>query len=205
MAQTLEYRKRIPFAVVGSNQIKENPNERDRTFRLSRFRAQLVSERKGPHCPYSGRIRIREYAWGTVEVENLAHNDFVALRDLVIRKNLIDLIEVTKNVHYENFRVRQMSRMPKNSLDKFVALMARLFALAAALMFSNFSDPFTSMEQERKATEQKAEEVRNTKERIFRQKVSQHEEKIDERTAAVSAPSPLSPSKRTLCARGRSF
>jgi len=65
-----------------------------------------------------GRIRIREYPWGTVEVENLAHNDFVALRDMIVRKNLIDLLEVTKNVHYENFRVRQMSRMPKNSLEK---------------------------------------------------------------------------------------
>jgi len=140
-----EYRKRIPFAVIGSDQIKEikpskeKPNERNR------------------------RVRVREYPWGTVEVENLVHNDFLALRDLVVRKNLIDLIEVTKNVHYENFRIRQMSRMPLEN------------------------DPFTQMERQRKDIELKAEETRNAKERIFREKVAEHEKKIAERTAVLDA------------------
>lgn len=31
------------------------------------------------------RVRYREYPWGVVEVENLKHNDFIALRDLIIR------------------------------------------------------------------------------------------------------------------------
>lgn len=86
-----DYHKRIPFAVVGSNHLKEVDRNR--------------------------KVRVREYAWGTVEVENLVHNDFVALRDMVIRNNLIDLIEMTKVVHYENFRVRQMSKNPKEGLD----------------------------------------------------------------------------------------
>lgn len=87
----VDHRNRIPFAVIGSNQLKE------------------VKDRK---------VRVREYAWGTVEVENMAHNDFIALRDIIIRSNLIDLIDVTKNVHYENFRIRQMCKMPKGSLDR---------------------------------------------------------------------------------------
>ncbi|VDK18310.1 unnamed protein product [Anisakis simplex] len=57
-------RERVPFAVIGSNQVKE------------------VNGR---------RIRYREYPWGVVEVENLKHNDFIALRDLIIRcGNLFD-------------------------------------------------------------------------------------------------------------------
>lgn len=77
-----EQRKRIPFAVVGSNQVKK------------------VDEIR--------QVRVREYPWGTVEVENMKHNDFIALRDMVIRNNLIDLIEMTRSVHYENFRIRQI-------------------------------------------------------------------------------------------------
>jgi len=41
------------------------------------------------------------------------------------------------------------------------------------------------MERERKDIELKAEETRNAKERIFREKVAEHEKKIDEKTAAV--------------------
>lgn len=86
-----EYLNRIPFAVIGSNEVKE----------VGKY-----------------KVRIREYPWGTVEVENLSHNDFVPLRDMIIRNNLIDLIDVTRNVHYENFRYRQMSKMPKGALDR---------------------------------------------------------------------------------------
>ena len=31
------------------------------------------------------RVRGRQYPWGIVEVENLEHNDFIALRNMVIR------------------------------------------------------------------------------------------------------------------------
>lgn len=90
-SKTAEYHNRIPFAVIGSSEVKE----------VGKY-----------------KVRIREYPWGTVEVENLSHNDFVPLRDMIIRSNLIDLIDVTRNVHYENFRYRQMSKMPKGSLDQ---------------------------------------------------------------------------------------
>ena len=50
--KTQDYRKRIPFAVVGSNQVKEDPKDSTR------------------------KIRFREYPWGIVEVENMKHNDF---------------------------------------------------------------------------------------------------------------------------------
>lgn len=42
-------------------------------------------------------------------VENLEHNDFIALRNMVIRTHLQDLKDVTNNVHYENFRCRTLA------------------------------------------------------------------------------------------------
>ena len=31
------------------------------------------------------KVRGRQYPWGLVEVDNLQHNDFLALRDMLIR------------------------------------------------------------------------------------------------------------------------
>lgn len=137
MPRIEDNRKRIPFAVIGSNKL---------------------------HDAGSRKTRVREYAWGTVEVENLTHNDFLALRDMVIRSNLIDLINVTRDVHYENFRFQQMRKGAKGSLDR---------------------DPFTQLEQERRTVEKESEEIRATKEKIFSEKASAREQKLIERARAL--------------------
>lgn len=56
-----DYRDRIPFAIVGSNELRDNGRTRS---------------------------RVRKYIWGTVEVDNLDHNDFIALRDILINQNV---------------------------------------------------------------------------------------------------------------------
>ena len=123
-------RDRVPFAISGSNQIKE------------------INGRK---------TRVREYPWGVVQVENLEHNDFIALRHMIIRTNLIDLISVTHNVHYENFRFRQMSKGSKNAIDK---------------------DPFTQMEQDRVLKEKEFENRKAEMEKVFQEKVNEREAKL---------------------------
>ncbi|WAR13047.1 SEPT7-like protein [Mya arenaria] len=67
-----EFKKtdRVPFAVVGSNTVTEAGGK---------------------------RIRGRQYPWGIVEVENLEHNDFLALRNMLIRTHMQDLKDVTNN------------------------------------------------------------------------------------------------------------
>ncbi|KAI8806403.1 septin [Cladochytrium replicatum] len=50
------------------------------------------------------KVRARVYRWGVVEVENEKHNDFVHLRELLIRSNMQDLIETTHAVHYAQYR-----------------------------------------------------------------------------------------------------
>ncbi|CAG9530346.1 unnamed protein product [Cercopithifilaria johnstoni] len=123
-------RDRFPFAIVGSNQVRET---------------------NGRRC------RVRDYSWGTVEVENLQHNDFIALRDTVIRMNLIDLIAVTRSVHYENFRYRQLNKGPKNAIDR---------------------DPFTQLEHEKQIKEKELEERKRSMEKVFEEKVMEREEKL---------------------------
>ncbi|MFH4980491.1 hypothetical protein AB6A40_007200 [Gnathostoma spinigerum] len=123
-------RARVPFAVVGSNQVKD------------------VNGRK---------VRYREYPWGTVEVENMEHNDFIALRDMIIRTNLVDLVTVTNSVHYENFRFRQMNKCTKHGVDR---------------------DPFTLMEHERLVKEKELEEKRLSLEKVFTEKFAAREKKL---------------------------
>lgn len=123
-------RERFPFAIVGSNQVREA---------------------NGRRC------RVRDYTWGTVEVENLQHNDFIALRDTVIRMNLIDLIAVTRSVHYENFRYRQLNKGSKSQIDR---------------------DPFTQLEYEKQIKEKELEERKCSMEKVFEEKVKEREEKL---------------------------
>ncbi|EYB92833.1 hypothetical protein Y032_0189g1178 [Ancylostoma ceylanicum] len=136
-AASEKLRNCLPFAVVGSNMLKEEGGK---------------------------RIRYREYPWGIVEVENMAHNDFIPLRDMVVRTNLIDMIDVTRSVHYENFRLRQMDKLPKHALDR---------------------DPFTQMEEDRKKKEHELAEKKKSFEKTFADRVSDREVKINERIARL--------------------
>lgn len=75
-------KSKIPFAVIGSNYIIESSGSR----------------RRG-----------RKYPWGVVEIENLEHCDFIALRNLLIQNYMLDLVDTTNSVHYENYRCRKLS------------------------------------------------------------------------------------------------
>eukprot|EP00057_Strongylocentrotus_purpuratus_P026019 XP_011680493.1 PREDICTED: LOW QUALITY PROTEIN: septin-1 [Strongylocentrotus purpuratus] len=76
--QDQELKASIPFAVIGSNTVVE------------------VNGR---------RVRGRLYPWGITEVENPKHCDFVKLRNMLIRTHMQDLKDVTRDVHYENYRL----------------------------------------------------------------------------------------------------
>lgn len=50
----------------------------------------------------------RRYRYGVVDIENPVHSDFAALRDLVVRKHMLDLKEMTHEVHYQQQRLISM-------------------------------------------------------------------------------------------------
>lgn len=64
-------------------------------------------------------VRGRKYLWGTAEVENDAHCDFVKLRLMLIRSHMLDLVQSTEDVHYEKYRSKQMeTRKPGESKSR---------------------------------------------------------------------------------------
>jgi septin 7 len=85
IAENLEIERKIPFAIVGSNSEVETPDGR--------------------------RVRGRAYPWGTIEVDNEDHCDFVKLRQMLIRTHMEELKEHTNNTLYENYRSEKLLNM----------------------------------------------------------------------------------------------
>jgi septin 7 len=136
-AELCKLKERVPFAVIGSN---------------------VVQDVEGK------RVRCRRYPWGTVEVDNLDHNDFIALRNMLIRSNLIDLIDVTRGVHYENFRCRQLMAKPGAVGDD-----------------SDNTDPFTQLEHERKMSEAEIQQKTRDMDKILASKSAEREALIKQK------------------------
>ncbi|BFZ13018.1 hypothetical protein BsWGS_16059 [Bradybaena similaris] len=134
-------RDRVPFAVVGSNRIIEVGGK---------------------------RVRGRQYPWGIVEVENLEHNDFIALRNMVIRTHMQDLKDVTNNVHYENFRYNKLApttaegKVKPGSLSK---------------------DPMSQMAEERQEHNNKMKKMEAEMEQVFEMKVKEKRQKLKDSEA----------------------
>lgn len=77
--------RKIPFAVVGSDKIVSTPDGR--------------------------QVRGRAYPWGTIEVDNEEHCDFVKLRQMLVRTHMEELKEHTNQVLYEKYRSEKLLAM----------------------------------------------------------------------------------------------
>ncbi|XP_018568823.1 septin-7-like [Anoplophora glabripennis] len=83
-------KEKVPFAVAGSNTTIE----------------------------VNGKtVRGRKYSWGVIDIENLEHCDFIALRKMMISTHLQDLKDTTNNTLYENYRYRKLSNLKYNGTD----------------------------------------------------------------------------------------
>lgn len=82
-------KEQLPFAVVGS----------DRYVSVG-----------------SKNVLGRKTKWGVIEVENRSHCEFPLLRDLLIKTHMEDMIEVTKAIHYENYRRTKLNEKGPRSL-----------------------------------------------------------------------------------------
>ena len=60
-------------------------------------------------------MRGRQNRWGTINVEDERHCEFVYLRDFLTRTHLQDLIETTSQIHYESFRAKQLLALKESS------------------------------------------------------------------------------------------
>ncbi|RTG81345.1 septin 7 [Schistosoma bovis] len=131
-------RDRVPFAIVGAN--------------------TLITNNAGV------RVRARSYPWGIVEVENMDHNDFAAIRYLLLSVYMQELRDVTHNVHYENYRNAKLSGI----------------ALESHFQTRDGKDPMALMEAEKKEHEAKMRKMEAEMEAVFDQKVEEKNQKLRE-------------------------
>lgn len=62
-------------------------------------------------------VRGRKYPWGVVEVENERHCDFKKLRSLLLRTNMLDLVLLTNEIHFETFRSVKLGNLGSEKGD----------------------------------------------------------------------------------------
>lgn len=60
---------------------------------------------------------LSQYPWGTVEVDNPRHSDFLAIRSALLYSHLADLKEITHDFLYENWRTEKLSKAVNNTSD----------------------------------------------------------------------------------------
>lgn len=96
----------VPFAVVGSTDFVRVGNK---------------------------MMRSRQYPWGTVQVENESHCDFVKLREMLIRTNMEDMREKTHGRHYELYRKKRLEQV--NLLNKFFIMFVKILIVFLIMFF----------------------------------------------------------------------
>lgn len=135
VAEVSEIIAKIPFAVVGGTE-------------------ELVVEGR--------KVRGRKYPWGVIEVDNEEHNDFVKLRQMLIRANMEELKDVTDTTLYEKFRTSKLlaqGHVQDSTVFKEV-------------------NPVTKMEEERQLHEAKMLKMEAEMKMVFQQKVQEKEQKL---------------------------
>lgn len=127
---------KVPFAVVGANSEVTTANGR--------------------------KVRGRRYPWGTIEVDNEDHCDFVKLRQMLIHNHMEELKENTNNVLYENYRSDKLTQMG-------VAQDPSVFKEV---------NPAVKQEEERALHEAKLAKMESEMKQVFQQKVQEKESKL---------------------------
>ncbi|KAJ1798841.1 Cell division control protein 3 [Coemansia sp. RSA 2399] len=127
---------KIPFSVVGSERLVERAD--------------------------GTRARGRQYPWGVIEVENETHNDFVSLRQMLLRTHMEELRDETDVSLYESYRTQKLLALG-HVQDNGV--------------FREFN-PRLQMEEEERLHSAKMTKLEAEMSAVFRQKVQEKEEKL---------------------------
>ncbi|GAA5902940.1 hypothetical protein JCM8208_006517 [Rhodotorula glutinis] len=136
LAENEEIVRKIPFAVVGSDTVVATSDGR--------------------------QARGRAYPWGTIEVDNEDHCDFVKLRQMLVRTHMEELKEHTNDTLYEQYRAE------------------KLLAMGVAQDHSVFKEvnPAAKMAEERALHESKLAKMELEMKMVFQQKVNEKEAKL---------------------------
>ncbi|ODV62795.1 septin CDC3, partial [Ascoidea rubescens DSM 1968] len=140
---THELMSKVPFAVVGSTHVLQTPDKRV--------------------------VRGRSYPWGVIEVDNEDHNDFIKLRQLLIRDYLEELRETTAHILYENYRTDKLSSLGIKQDNS---------------VFKEF-DPIQRAEEEKNLHAAKLAKMDQEMKTVLQQKVAEKEKKLQKSEAEL--------------------
>jgi septin 7 len=155
MDEAEEIASKIPFAVVGSDQVVATPDGRE--------------------------VRGRSYPWGVIEVDNEEHCDFVKLRQMLVRTYMEELREYTNDVLYENWRTEKLLSMgvaQDSSVFKEVKYALLDFSALCFIINYSHASPALRMQEERVLHEAKLAKMEAEMKMVFQQKVQEKEAKL---------------------------
>ncbi|KAJ1727122.1 Cell division control protein 3 [Coemansia biformis] len=127
---------KIPFAVVGSDRFVDRAD--------------------------GAKVRGRSYPWGVIEVENEDHNDFVALRQMLLRTHTEELRDETDVALYESYRTQKL---------------LALGHVQDGSVFREFN-PRARHEEEERLHAAKMHKLETEMAAVFKQKVQEKEDKL---------------------------
>ncbi|BHF80441.1 Septin 4 [Sparganum proliferum] len=113
------------------------------------------------------KVRGRVYPWGIVETDSLEHNDFRALKTLLMcyhmqASHTLDLIDVTYTNHYTNYRLNRLTE----AMD------------AAGFSTQDGRDPLTQLEAEKKAHQARLDKLVQEMDTVYVEKVRERENRL---------------------------
>ncbi|VDM30615.1 unnamed protein product [Hydatigera taeniaeformis] len=108
------------------------------------------------------KVRCRVYPWGTVETDSLEHNDFQALKTLLMRHFMQDLIDVTYTTHYANYRTNRLTDIME----------------AAHFNLHDGREPLSQLDAERRAHQIKLDKLVEEMNQVYVEKVREREKRL---------------------------
>ncbi|VDL19719.1 unnamed protein product [Hymenolepis diminuta] len=108
------------------------------------------------------KVRCRVYPWGTVETDSLEHNDFQALKTLLMRHFMQDLIDVTYTNHYSNYRTNRLKDVMQ----------------AANFSLQDGREPLCQLDSERRAHQIKLDKLVEEMNQVYVEKVREREKRL---------------------------
>ncbi|CAO1634902.1 unnamed protein product [Sympodiomycopsis kandeliae] len=178
LAENEEIARKIPFAVVGSDQEVDTPDGR--------------------------RVRGRPYPWGVIEVDNEEHCDFVKLRQMLIRSHMEELREHTHKVLYEKYRSAKLVSMGVTqdySVFKEVNPAAKMAEERSmhdaklAKMENEMKLVFQTKVAEKEAKLKQSEEELYAKHREMREALEKQRLELEDKKRKLESGRPLTPEK----------
>jgi len=178
IAEAEEIASKIPFAVVGSDQVVETPDGRE--------------------------VRGRSYPWGVVEVDNEEHCDFVKLRQMLVRTYMEELREYTNDFLYENWRTEKLLSMgvaQDSSVFKEINPAARmqeervLHEAKLAKMEAEMKMVFQQKVQEKEAKLKQSEEELYARHKEMKDALDKQRADLEDKKKRIENGRPLTPEK----------